>query len=106
MTYKEFCKNELGYECKTMFWDDFTIADAFGEKGIRDTYKRAFEEWKTNTEYITEFVMVLNHKCNIWYDKGNEEYSRIYQELYEQADAWCMDNLQGDDLNYFLQTTD
>ena len=37
---------ELGYEVFTTFWDDFTIADSFGISAIKDTYKRAFEEWK------------------------------------------------------------
>jgi hypothetical protein len=37
---------ELGYNVFTTFWDDFSIADRFGVKGIKDTYKRAFEEWK------------------------------------------------------------
>ena len=31
----------LDYECQTTFWEDFSIAEAFGEEAIRDTYKRA-----------------------------------------------------------------
>ena len=37
---------ELGYNTLTTFWDDFSIADSFGISAIKDTYKRAFEEWK------------------------------------------------------------
>ena len=62
MTWKEYMMDLCGYETKTTFWDDFTIAEAYGESAVKDTYNRAFKEWKTNVEYITEFVMVLNHK--------------------------------------------
>ena len=37
-----------GYESKTTFWEDFTIADYFGKDAIQDTYNRAFKEWKSN----------------------------------------------------------
>ena len=38
--------NINGYETITSFWSDFTIADRFGVNAIKDTYKRAFNEWK------------------------------------------------------------
>lgn len=34
-----------GYEFKTTFWIDFTIADQFGLEAVKDTYERAFNEW-------------------------------------------------------------
>jgi len=95
-----------GYEPKTTFWTDFSLAEPFGEKAVRDTYNRAFKEWKSNVEYITEMVMMLNWK--IWYhhDSGNESMARLYDELWKEADEWCMDNLKDEDLKYFLRTTD
>ncbi|ENI9073036.1 hypothetical protein ABZ143_002832 [Listeria monocytogenes] len=51
-----------GYEPKTTFWTDFSIADMFGFEGVKDTYNRAKESWQDNIEYMTEFAMVLNHK--------------------------------------------
>lgn len=93
-------------EFKTTFWMDFTIADAFGESAVRDTYKRAFNEWKNNVEYVTELVIVLNWKIWQHYEKQNETLTKVYDELWKEADAWCMDNLKGDDLTYFLKTTD
>lgn len=35
--------NVYGYETKTTFWDDFSIAEMFGINAVRDTYKRAFD---------------------------------------------------------------
>lgn len=96
---------DTNYEPKTTFWQDFSIAEWYGEKAIRDTYKRAFNEWKTNAEYITELVLILNWK--IWQLADiNEPVAKIYEELWMELDRWCLDNLKGDDLKYFIKTTD
>lgn len=96
----------FGYETKTTFWQDFSIAEMFGAKAIKDTYKQSFKGWKDNTEYITELVMVLNWK--MWYhaERGNDTYGMLYQQLWEQADTWCLDHLKGNDLSYYIRTTD
>lgn len=105
MTWKEYMLETCGYVTKTTFYDDFTIADRFGAKAIRDTYKHVFEEWKDNVEYITELVMVLNHK--MWHHhKSNPVISKTYYDLYEEANDWCINNLKGKDLDYFYETTD
>lgn len=97
----------MDYEFKTTFWNDFTIAEQFGTAAIEDTYNRAFEEWKNNTEYLTELVIVLNWKIWKFYDiDPNHPYAILYNDLWEKADAYAMDNLKGDDLQYFLETTD
>jgi len=58
----------MDYEFKTTFWDDFSIADRFGENGIKDTYNRAFKHWKNDIVFITELVLVLNWKARYWSD--------------------------------------
>lgn len=45
MTFREFMQ-ENGYDLITTFWEDFSIADKYGIAGVKDTYKRAFSEWK------------------------------------------------------------
>lgn len=60
---------ENGYELQTTFWEDFSIADRFGLSAIQDTFKRAFEEWKNNYKYLTELILVLNHKIWQYYGK-------------------------------------
>lgn len=105
MNYFEEVIAEFGYTPQTTFWMDFSIADKFGISAIKDTYKRAFEGWKHNIKYLTELVMVLNHK--IWYWHGlNDTLAKVYDELWTEADAWCGDNLTGDDAEYYYQTTD
>lgn len=99
-------QEETGYQPKTTFWSDFCIADKFGPSSVQDTYDRAFNEWKTNVEYITEMVMVLNHLCWYHFGKKNETLSKLYSKLYYQAHEWALDNLKGEDLDYYLSTTD
>ena len=98
--------NINGYETMTTFWQDFLIADKFGIAAIRDTYNRAFNEWKSNYKYLTELVMVLNHKCWEHYGKGNQKISGLYAELYYAAADYAIENLQGDELTYYFQVTD
>ena len=93
------------YEFKATFWMDFSIADRYGIPAIKDTYSRAFEECKDNYIYLTELVMVLNWKIWQWY--GNrEEFAEVYNELWEMADMYAMENLHGEEMNYFIRTTD
>ncbi len=95
-----------GYRLKTTFFGDFSIAEPYGEDSIRDTYKRAFENWHTNVTYMTELVMVLNWKIWQHNEENNAALVELYTELWETADNWCLDNLKDDDLSYFLNTTD
>jgi len=94
-----------GYVMTTTFWDDFSIADKFGEAAIKDTFKRAFNEWKSNHIYLTELVIVLNHKIWQWYQK-NDRYAELYNDLWEKADEYACTHLKGEELAHFYQITD
>ena len=94
-----------GYEMTTTFWEDFSIADRFGISAIKDTYNRAFDEWKSDHVYLTELVIVLNHKIWQWYEE-DETIARVYNDLWEKADAYALDNLKDDELRFFLNITD
>lgn len=96
---------DLGIEQKTTFWMDFSIADRFGDAAIKDTFNRAFKEWRTDYIYLTELVMTLNHKVWIYYQK-NPHRAELYQELWEKADAWAQENLKGDELAYYYEILD
>lgn len=98
--------NINGYETFTTFWQDFSIADKFGISAIKDTYKRAFNEWKGNYKYLTELVMVLNWKMWEYYEANHKEYMDLYHSLWEKADTYALDNLKGDEAAYFFRITD
>lgn len=104
MAFKEFMA-ETGYELQTTFWEDFSIADRFGIPAIKDTYKRVFEEWKYNYKYLTELILVLNHKIWQYYERRTD-IAEIYNSLWEKADEYAMENLKGDELSYFYRVTD
>lgn len=94
-----------GYEPKTTFWSDFSIADKFGLSAVQDTFNRAFDEWKDNYIYLTELVLVLNWKMWQHYEH-NEQLARLYESLWGQADEYAFQNLKDNELEYFIQTTD
>lgn len=94
-----------GYHPISTFYEDFSIADSFGVPSIRDTFNRAFENWKTDYKMLTELVMVLNWKIFRWY-KRNDKLAMVYNELWEKADIYATENLKGEELSYFYRTTD
>lgn len=94
-----------GYTLTTTFWEDFSIADRFGVPAIKDTFKRAFKEWKNDYIYLTELVIVLNHK--IWqHYQSNDAYAELYNDLWEKADKYACTHLKGDELSFFYRITD
>lgn len=94
-----------GYTPITTFYTDFGIADKFGIDAVKDTFQRAFDEWKTNYKYLTELVMALNWKIWEHYQK-NDELSMLYNDLWMAADNYAVNNLTGEKLDYFYKTTD
>lgn len=83
MTFSETMKELNGYETITTFWNDFSIADKFGEEAIIDTFKRS-KYWIEDYKYWTELVLVLNHKIWYWYEQ-NEKTAGVYNVLWETA---------------------
>lgn len=94
-----------GYEPHTTLYVDFGIAEKFGDKAVRDTYKQVMKAMKKDYVYLTELVMVLNWK--IWeHYQTNEPLARIYDALWREAAAYACNNLKGDELAYYYRTTD
>ena len=94
-----------GYTPITTFYTDFSIADRFGSEAIKDTYQQTFNEWQHDHHYIAELVMVLNWKIWRWHEV-NDEYAKLYNNLWQQLDAWCVDNFKDEALEYYYKTTD
>lgn len=94
-----------GYKPITTFWQDFTIAEKFGVKAVKETFDKVFEEWHKDYKYLTELVMVLNWK--IWeHYQNDEELAKVYNDLWEQADNYACENLKNEELDYFYNITD
>ncbi|WP_368337003.1 hypothetical protein [Parabacteroides merdae] len=106
MTFYEFMEEELNYKCITTFWDDFAIADRFGIEAIKDTFQRAFNEWKSNYKFLTELVLVLNHRCWFHYNNQRMELMEVYRDIFYQAKDYAESNLKGKEFEYYFNVTD
>lgn len=97
---------EIGYEPKTIYWQEFTIAEAFGGvHRVLCVFKSKFKDAQGDYRKLTELVLVLNHK--IWQHHGtNKPLAMTYNAIWRAADNYACDNLKGEELNYFYQTTD
>ena len=102
---RDMVESEIGYRPFTTFFEDFSIADIFGVDAIKDTYNRAFDEWKNNYKYLTELVMVLCWKTEQHYE-DNEIYTEMYNELYHKTNDYALENLKDEELQYFYRITD
>lgn len=94
-----------GYKPITTFYQDFSIADNFGVGAIKDTYNRAFNEWKDNYKFLTELVMVLNWKIFEHYE-SNEKIAKVYDSLWKEVDEYAMENLKDQEAKYYYEITD
>lgn len=95
-----------GYKPLTTFWQDFGIAERFGESAMLDTYKKCFDYAKDDYKILTELVIMLNWKMWEQDDKGNPTLGNIYCKLWEKADNYALDNLKDEELQYFIRTID
>ena len=72
---------------------------------LRYRFRPLPEEWKGNHIYLTELVLVLNHKIWQWYTE-DPRLGDVYNELWGKADEYACTHLQGEELSYFYETTD
>lgn len=90
---------------RTTFWQDFQIANCWGKSAVKDTFERAFKEWRSDVRCLIELTFATNHMC--WEFEGEDDaMCRLYAELYERANDWAYANLHGDDLTTYYQATD
>lgn len=97
---------DTNFEEQTTFWQDFCIAEYYGEKSIQETFNNIFKEWKNDIKFMTELTLVLNYKEWKHHDNGNFKISKLYHDLCVKVDNWCTSNFTGNDLQYFLKNTD
>lgn len=104
------CQPECCADCEeafsTTFWQDFSIADRFGCDAVQDTFDRAFNEWHHDFRYLTDLVIVLNHKIWEHYEAKRTELAQLYDFLWGKADGYACEHLKGEELSYFYRLTD
>lgn len=91
---------------QTTFWQDFTIADKFGIDAVKDTFERAFKEWKSDYIYLTELCIVMNWKTWLHYEHHNQELSKLYSDYYYKTYDYAVSHLKGNEFQYFWNLVD
>lgn len=94
-----------GYTMVSTFFMDFRIAEEGGKEAVIDTFNIAFKGWKHNHIYLTELAIVMSNNSIAHWDT-NKELSDVYTKLYYRVDQYCMDNLKGKELEFYIRTTD
>jgi len=89
--------SETGYNRKTSFYSDLSIAEWYGKKSVKETYDTVCEHWIDDYIYFTEFVMCLNYKAWEHSYRGNIKLSELYSELYYNAEDLFYEHYKGDD---------
>ena len=82
-------KKAFGCTYLTNFHEEFDNADHIGVDAILETYDRLYNEWKDNSVYIMELMLVLNHRVAFWakqhrkeqMNKKYLEYELLYLDL-------------------------
>ena len=99
----------------TTFRQDFNIAEAWGRDAVRDTFNRCVEEWKDDIRYMTNLVLVLNHKVWDWWDKEQdskeEPWATFYNELWRRAvdtvyDLYGKGEYSREEMDFYFLMTD
>lgn len=101
---------QIGYEPLTTLWEDFSIADRFvgvEKDPIVDTYKRALNFAKMDYRYLTELVLVLNHKIWQWYEVDVTR-GMLYDTLWRMAEEEFFNKYENDEkaMEYYYRVTD
>lgn len=94
---------------QTTFWMDFSIAEKFGIRAVKDTFSRAFNEWKYDIRYITELAMVLNYKIWDTY-KQHKALAEVYDELWKQVEDYVYEDenphYTQEEISFYFNVTD
>ena len=99
----------MDYEYKTNFMYDFAAIDEKGEVAIRALAQKLFDTYKDNIVYLTELIMVINHRSWYWYNIDDELcdiYTRLYYDFDEKAINYLEEQGNEENLSYFFRTLD
>ena len=94
------------YNVVSTFAGDYAIADAFGADAVEDTYRRSMASFSEDIYMLTEMALVLNWAIWRYWELHEQELSFMYDKLWKELDSYIMDHFTGDELQFYLSTTD
>ena len=105
-TYGMWCERNFeknlreDYSRKTTYTSDFGIAEwcvpAEGMNAIADTLQNALGNWRDNIEWFAEILLVVNLKSWEHAARHNNEYGKMYSELFYMVQALYFDWFDSD----------
>lgn len=94
------------YNIVSTFASDFAIADAFGADAVEDTYERSMAGFSEDVFMLTEMSLVLNWAIWRYWELHEQELSIMYDKLWKKLDSYMMSHFTGDELQFYIKTTD
>lgn len=104
------------YERKTTYTSDFSIAEwcvpIDGMQAVASTLRNALTNWRDDVEFFAEIIMVLNMKSWEHAARKNNQYGKMYSDLYYMVrdlyfDWFGEDNKQHDKaMEYYFNYVD
>ena len=104
------------YERQTTYTSDFSIAEwcvpVEGMSAIADTLKNTLDNWRDDVEWFAEILLVVNLKSWEHAARGNNEYGKMYSELFYMVQALYFDWFDSDNkqhdkaMDYYYQYVD
>ena len=94
------------YNIVSTFASDFAIADAFGADAVEDTYERSMASFSEDVFMLTEMSLVLNWAIWRYWELHEHELSIMYDKLWKKLDNYMMSHFTGDELQFYIKTTD
>lgn len=86
---------------ENIFLQDFKNAERNGIDAIKYTFKKLFEENKTNYVYLTDLAIILNERSKK-YKIVNTRFSKLYNKLYEELNDYVVQTLKDKKLDYYF----
>lgn len=94
----------------SQLWKELDALDEIGVDYLEEQTENLFRQYRDDIEKLTEWVMVINHKCWDYHEKheplASDIYSKLYYKYYEEAINYLDKENRKDDLSYFIRTLD
>lgn len=101
---------QIGYTPATNLWEQFTETEFNGLEAIDTLAEDVFELYKNDIIFLTELIMVINHKSWYWFEHGDNHVARFYSELYHEFDdraiKYIEANMDNNAISYYFKTLD
>ena len=105
-TYGAWCEKNFEHNLRedykriTTYTSDFSIAEwcvpVDGMSAIASTLRNALTNWRDNIEWFAEILLVINLKSWEHAARGNNEYGKMYSELFYRVQALYFDWFDSD----------